>query len=72
MQATTVAVDGGLFEHFDAYRGFLREYLDLLLTPEVSHLLADASSPFALAQPPRGRPLPFMYLVVCRSHLHCE
>ena len=51
MQATTVAVDGGLFEHFEAYRGFLREYLDLLLTPEVSHLLADASSLFALVQP---------------------
>ncbi|KAK9916707.1 hypothetical protein WJX75_006056 [Coccomyxa subellipsoidea] len=49
MQATTVAVDGGLFEHFDAYRGFLRDYLDLLLTPEVSAMvqlkrIRDASS----------------------------
>lgn len=35
MQPTTIAIDGGVFEHFGAYRGYLREYLDLLLGPEV-------------------------------------
>ena len=39
MQPTTIAIDGGLFEHYTAYRGFLREYLDQLLGPEVSRLL---------------------------------
>lgn len=42
MQPTTIAIDGGLFEHYTAYRGFLREYLDQLLGPEVSQLLNDS------------------------------
>ncbi|CAL8467150.1 g6686 [Coccomyxa elongata] len=49
MQPTTIAIDGGLFEHYTAYRGFLREYLDQLLGPEVSAMvelkrIRDASS----------------------------
>ncbi len=31
-----MAIDGGLFEHFDAYRGFLSEYMEQMLGPEVS------------------------------------
>ena len=36
MQPTTIAVDGGLFEHYTAYRGYLRQYLDQLLGKQVS------------------------------------
>ena len=35
MAATTIAVDGGLFEHYQAYRGYLREYLDQMLGKQV-------------------------------------
>lgn len=35
MAATTVCVDGGVFEHYTAYRGYVRAYLDLLLGPQV-------------------------------------
>ena len=38
MQPTTIAVDGGLFEHYTSYRGYLREYLDQLLGRQVSAL----------------------------------
>jgi hexokinase len=38
MQPTTIAMDGGLFEHYTAYRGYLREYLDQLLGKQVSAL----------------------------------
>ena len=38
MQPTTIAVDGGLFEHYQAYRGYLQSYLDQLLGRQVSCL----------------------------------
>ncbi len=38
MQPTTIAVDGGLFEHYQAYRGYLRTNLDQLLGRQVSCL----------------------------------
>ena len=37
MAPTTIAVDGGLFEHYQAYRGYLREYLDQMLGKQVIH-----------------------------------
>lgn len=36
MEPTTIAVDGGLFEHYQAYRGYLRTNLDQLLGRQVS------------------------------------
>ena len=42
MQRTTIAVDGGVFEHYAAYRGYLRDYLDRLLGPEVNRDIAPA------------------------------
>ena len=50
MQPTTIAVDGGLFEHYQAYRGYLRTSLDQLLGRQVScptALTMSASSPHA-------------------------
>ncbi|CAL5225298.1 g8097 [Coccomyxa viridis] len=49
MQPTTIAVDGGLFEHYQAYRGYLRTNLDQLLGRQVSAMvkivqIRDASS----------------------------
>ncbi|CAK0735824.1 hypothetical protein CVIRNUC_000645 [Coccomyxa viridis] len=49
MAPTTIAVDGGLFEHYQAYRAYLREYLDQMLGKQVSSLvkivqIRDASS----------------------------
>ncbi len=31
MRRTTIAVDGGVFEHYTAYRGYVRAHLDKLL-----------------------------------------
>ena len=31
MRRTTIAVDGGVFEHYTAYRGYVRCHLDKLL-----------------------------------------
>ena len=36
--ATTICVDGGVFEHYTAYRGYVRAHLDRLLGPEVRAL----------------------------------
>ena len=41
MAPTTIAVDGGLFEHYQAYRGYLREYLDQMLGKQVLHACHD-------------------------------
>ena len=54
MQPTTIAVDGGLFEHYQAYRGYLRANLDQLLGRQVScasALTIPASSPHASLWP---------------------
>ena len=54
MQPTTIAVDGGLFEHYQAYRGYLRTNLDQLLGRQVScasALAITASSPLASLWP---------------------
>lgn len=50
MQRTTIVIDGGLFEHYMAYRGYVREYLDLLLGPEVRRMpLHHIQSPTLIA-----------------------
>ncbi len=69
MQPTTIAVDGGLFEHYQAYRGYLRTNLDQLLGRQVSCLaqLSLASCTSALRHKMCSQPLEAI-LITCIHH----
>ena len=45
MAPTTIAVDGGLFEHYQAYRAYLREYLDQMLGKQVIYACHQRPNP---------------------------
>lgn len=64
MRPTTIAVDGGLFEHYQAYRGYLRQYLDQLLGKRVSCTLRSGTY-----QPHSGASQPTLWRLRNRQRL---